>query len=366
MSPWSFIPPAASAMAHRIDVLFFSLVGLSIVVIGGIATLIGFFCIRYRAGTAADRSNPVARNRALEYAWIFTPLVIFLGIFGWAAALYAELYRPPADAIEITVIGKQWMWKLQHPEGRREINELHVPLGRPVRLLMTSQDVIHSFFVPALRIKQDVVPGRYLSLWFTPTRAGTFHLFCAEMCGTGHSRMTGRVIVMPPADYARWIAQGAPLESAAREGARLFTTIGCSGCHGANATVHAPTLEGLFRSTVHLDGGGTLVADETYIRGLDTAAAQAGGRGLRADHALVPGPARRAAALRTGRVHQVPARRRDATDERHRSPAPSRATSRRSSPLLSWLTTRDHKRIAHPVPASRSPRSSSSAASRPR
>jgi cytochrome c oxidase subunit II len=266
MSAWSIVPPEASVMAHRIDVLFFTLVAVSSVVIGGIGALIAYFCIRYRAGASADRSNPVARNRTLEYFWIFTPLVIFLGIFGWAAALYAELYQPPPDAIEITVVGKQWMWKLQHPEGRREINELHVPVGRPVRLVMTSQDVIHSFFVPALRIKQDVVPGRYVSMWFTPNRTGEFHLFCAEMCGTGHSTMTGRVIVMPPTAYARWIAQGAPLGSMAAEGGRLFRSVGCSGCHGANANIHAPKLEGLFRSVVHLDGGGTMVADETYLR----------------------------------------------------------------------------------------------------
>ena len=174
--------------------------------------------------------------------------------------------RSPADALPVYVVGKQWMWKLQHRNGRREIDELHVPLGQPVRLVMTSQDVIHSFFVPAFRLKQDVVPGRYTSLWFTATRLGEFHLFCSEYCGTDHAAMLGRVVVMEPAAFARWLAAGPRVPGLAQQGFALFREHGCSGCHAAGSTVHAPSLDGLLGSHVHLQDGRTIVADENYVR----------------------------------------------------------------------------------------------------
>ena len=194
----------------------------------------------------------------MEIAWTLTPLAIFLAMFVWAANLYYEHATPPDDAMDVYVVGKQWMWKLQHASGRREINELHVPLGRPVKLVMTSQDVIHDFFVPAFRIKQDVLPGRYTTLWFTATRHGDYHLFCAQYCGTDHSRMIGRVIVMAPAAFAEWLASGNGPPTMAAQGAALFRQYGCSGCHGANATVHAPQLEGLFGRPVQLADGSTV------------------------------------------------------------------------------------------------------------
>jgi cytochrome c oxidase subunit 2 len=259
--------PEASPMAHRVDVLFYCLVGLSAIVVVGIVYLIVLFCVRYRAtNKQADRSKPVTRNLAIEFVWILTPLTIFLGIFGWGATLYAELFSPPSDALEVFVVGKQWMWELQHPEGRRELNELHVPAGQPIKLILTSEDVIHSFFVPALRIKRDAVPGRYTSIWFTPTETGQFHLFCAEFCGTDHSKMTGTVTVMEPAAYARWLGRAAVSGSMVTQGQQLFTDRGCSGCHGSNATIHAPNLEGLFGSVVHLQNGNSVIANESYIR----------------------------------------------------------------------------------------------------
>jgi cytochrome c oxidase subunit 2 len=166
----------------------------------------------------------------------------------------------------VFVVAKQWMWRLQHPDGRREINELHVARGRAVKLIMTSEDVIHSFFVPAFRVKQDVLPGRYTTLWFTATKDGEFHLFCAEYCGTDHARMGGRIVVLEPAEYARWLNAATPARSMAERGAQLFRQLGCSGCHAAAATVAAPKLEGLYGKPVPLEGGGTVIADERYLR----------------------------------------------------------------------------------------------------
>jgi cytochrome c oxidase subunit 2 len=201
--------PAASSLAGPFDVLFFALGVASLIVTGSIAFLIVFFSIKYRRGSGASRTKASEeKRRKVEYAWTLIPLAIFLGIFYWAANLYTEFLRLPAgNVIDIAVVGKQWMWKMQHPEGKREINELHVPLGTPVRLTMISQDVIHSFFVPAFRLKYDVLPGQHHRLWFKPTKPGKYHLFCAEYCGTDHSRMIGWVVVMEPSAYKQWLQQ---------------------------------------------------------------------------------------------------------------------------------------------------------------
>ncbi|MFP5407105.1 MAG: cytochrome c oxidase subunit II, partial [Gammaproteobacteria bacterium] len=217
-------------------------------------------------GAKVDRTDPPSNALKLELAWTLTPLLLFLCIFSWAAYDYAQLNRAPANALPIDVVARQWMWKLQHRSGRREINELHVPLGQPVKLIMTSQDAIHSFFVPAFRLKQDVLPGRYTSLWFQPTRLGEFHLFCAEYCGSEHSLMTGRVVVMTPSDFARWLAAGPAEPGLVQQGFALFRSLGCSGCHAPGSTVHAPLLDGLLGRTVHLQDGRSLVADENYVR----------------------------------------------------------------------------------------------------
>ncbi|MGH8797708.1 MAG: cytochrome c oxidase subunit II [Caldimonas sp.] len=263
---FTLLTQGASAGAQRSDLLF----GALLMLCGGIAlvlaALVVFFSIRYRRGAVVDRSNAPTQARALELAWTLTPLAIFIGIFAWSAVDYVRLVATPADALPVYVVAKQWMWKLQHRDGRREINELHVPLGEPVRLVMTSQDAIHSFFVPAFRLKQDVVPGRYTSLSFTATRLGVYHLFCAEYCGGEHSAMIGRVVVMTPADYARWVAAGPAEPGLAQRGFELFRSHGCSGCHAAGSTVHAPSLDGLLGRTVHLQDGRDLVADENYVR----------------------------------------------------------------------------------------------------
>jgi cytochrome c oxidase subunit II len=263
---FQWMPAQASGMASRIDTLFFSLLALTGTVALAIALLIVVFVIRYRRGSDADRSNPPTTARKIELAWTITPLLIFIGIFIWGAILYDNLYRAPGNAMPVFVVGKQWMWKLQHANGRREIDELHVPLGQPVRLVMSTEDVIHSFYVPAFRIKQDVVPGRYTTIWFTPTALGEFRLHCAEYCGTDHAGMGGRVIVMRPAEFQRWLTGTSGVPSMAARGFDLFRSRGCSGCHDARSTVHAPSLQGLFGRQVHLQDGRTLIADENYIR----------------------------------------------------------------------------------------------------
>jgi len=257
---------AASDIAARVDVLFFSLLALTGAVAIAIFVLMIVFSVRYRAGSRVDRSNPPTNVRWLELGWTFTPLAIFLGIFVWAAVVYARFYTPAPDAMAIFIVGKQWMWKAEHANGRREIDELHLPLGQPVRLVLSTEDVIHSFFVPAFRIKQDAVPGRYTSIRFTPTREGEYWLHCAEYCGTDHARMGGRVVVMAPAAFAQWLERGNSNPSLAARGFELFRRNGCSGCHAAGSSVHAPDLAGVYGRVVHLADGRSVVADEGYLR----------------------------------------------------------------------------------------------------
>lgn len=262
----SWLPVEASDIAARVDLLFYSMVALTGLVALGIFVLMAVFCIRYRAGSSADRTNPPPRRKWLELGWTLTPLAIFIGIFVWAAVVYAAFYAGPAgNAMTVFVVGKQWMWKVEHANGRREIDELHVPLGQPVRLVLSTEDVIHSFYVPAFRIKQDAVPGRYTSIRFTPTRAGEYWLHCAEYCGTDHARMGGKVVVMAPAAFARWLDEGNQNASLAAQGFELFRRLGCSGCH-VDSTVHAPDLRGVFGRVIHLSDGRTLQADEAYLR----------------------------------------------------------------------------------------------------
>jgi len=257
---------SASVAGHQTDALFLAMVLLC----GGMALLLAgiivFFAVRYRAGSDADRSRPPSHANGLEAAWTLLPLLLFFGVFAWAAWVYVAQRQPPDDALPVYVTGKQWMWKLQHSGGRREINELHVPLGQPVKLVMTSEDAIHSFYLPAFRVKQDVVPGRYSTLWFTADRLGDFRLFCAEYCGSEHSAMVGRVVVMAPADYARWLATGPAEPGLAERGARLFRENGCTGCHDRGSTVRAPELAGLYGRRVALQDGRAVTADETYLR----------------------------------------------------------------------------------------------------
>ncbi|VTU33556.1 Cytochrome c oxidase subunit 2 precursor [Variovorax sp. PBS-H4] len=264
-SNFRLLAESASTVAQDTDLLFAAMLVLCGVVALGVCIAVVFFAVRYRQGARVTRGN-VARNLGLELGWTLVPLALFIALFAWAAHGFVRLYRVPPDALPVYVVAKQWMWKLQHRNGRREINELHVPLGQPVHLLMTSQDAIHSFYVPAFRLKQDLVPGRYTGLWFTATQLGEFRLFCAEYCGTEHSQMLGRIVVMNPGEYARWLGSGNEQPSLAQYGFARFRQLGCSGCHSANSTVAAPSLEGLLGRTVHLQDGRSLVADENYVR----------------------------------------------------------------------------------------------------
>src|SRR5436190_8120159 len=259
-------PDQASTIAKPIDQLYFALTGLSALMVMLIFLTLAFFLVKYRRGRKVNRGPARLPQTTIEVTWIVIPLLLMMGVFAWGAHVYFQQQRPPPGAMEINVVGKQWMWKVQHPEGNREINELHVPVGRIVRLILASQDVIHSFYLPAFRTKMDVVPGRYTSEWFQATKIGSYHLFCAEFCGTKHSEMVGRVIVMDPADYENWLSAGQPASTMAQEGEGIFRELGCSGCHVGNSVVRAPPLEGLYGKPVPLQNGQIVRADEGYIR----------------------------------------------------------------------------------------------------
>lgn len=259
-------PDQASTIAPEVDHLLYFLLAVSIFFTLLIFGAIFYFAIKYRR--RSDTHIPEVEQHTgwtLEIVWSVIPFGLTMVMFGWGASIFFRESRPPDDAMQIYVTGKQWMWKLQHMEGQREINELHIPVGRPVKLVMTSEDVIHSFFVPDFRTKQDVVPGRYTTTWFTATKPGKFHLFCAEYCGTKHSGMIGWVYAMEPQEYQHWLAGGGT-GSMADQGAQLFEQFACNNCHKPDNSGRCPNLTSLFGSTVKLTGGGTVHADEAYIR----------------------------------------------------------------------------------------------------
>ncbi len=253
-------------MAGRIDELFYFLVAVSLCFATLIFVLIFVFAIKYRRRNDADRPQPISGHLGLEILWTAIPLVLTLVMFVWGAKIFFITNDPPADALEITVVAKQWMWKVQHPEGQSEIDELHVPAGRPIKLMMTSQDVIHDFFVPAFRVKKDVLPGRYTTLWFEATQPGSYQLFCSQYCGTQHSAMVGRIIVMEPSEFQAWLGGGATGVSMAGAGQKLFQRLGCVSCHLPNDTGRGPSLVDLFGKKVELQSGQSVIADEGYVR----------------------------------------------------------------------------------------------------
>lgn len=262
-----FAPPQASGFAAEVDALYIFLVLLTLVIAVAIGGLEVYFAIRYRRRSPNEIPPDVHEPRVLELAWIIVPLVVSLGLFFWAAALYFKLYRPPHEALEIFVTGKQWMWRAQHPDGQREINALHLPLGRRVKLTMTSEDVLHSYFIPAMRTKADVVPGRYTTIWFETIQAGTFHLFCAEYCGSYHSGMIGSVTVLEPAAYQAWLSGGESTSgSPVQAGQKLFASLACNTCHKTDGQGRGPALEGQYGQEVELDNGQKVLVDDPYIR----------------------------------------------------------------------------------------------------
>ena len=269
MEDWiPFIPEAASTFARRVDALYFYLTGVTLFFTVLISVVVAFFVIKYRRRTLYETPRPVAGSLKLETIWTVIPFLIAMSMFAWGTSVYFTQYRMPTTAMEITVVGKQWMWKFQHPTGQREINELHVPVGRKIKLVMTTEDVIHSFFVPAFRTKSDVVPGRYTTLWFEATKPGRYHLFCAEYCGMNHSGMGGWVEVMDSRDFDDWLSGNANQQSPVAAGQQLYAaTLGCASCHGQNGEGgRGPALTGLFGSKVLLEDNQSVMADEGYIR----------------------------------------------------------------------------------------------------
>ena len=257
----------ASTIAPRVDGIFWLLTGVSVAIMALVGALVLVFSFRYRRGSNAPRGPvPEKLSGEIEIGWTAGTLFVFVFVFWFAAALDTEQFEIPRNAMEIHVVAKQWMWKIEHPNGAREIDAMHVPVGVPVRLVMTSQDVIHSFYVPAFRVKQDVLPGRYVETWFEASKIGTYHLFCTEYCGTDHSRMIGGIVVQSPADYARWSSAQPQGDSLADQGASLFVSMGCTGCHGGSAVVRAPRLAGLYGRPVPVGDGRFVAADEGYLR----------------------------------------------------------------------------------------------------
>jgi cytochrome c oxidase subunit 2 len=282
-------PPQASTHAAEVDLIYFFMVALCGVVGTAVVVAMVWFSIQYRRTETNQVGADIHGSTPLEIVWTAIPFVIVMGIFAWGASLYFKLSIPPANAMEIFVTGKQWMWKIQHMNGRREINQLHVPLGQPVKLTMTSEDVIHSFYIPAFRTKADVIPGRYSTVWFEATATGSYHLFCAEYCGTEHSRMIGNVVVMDPVDYQAWLATGNPAPAEVGSGvaavaaaapgasgqagptpvelgAKLFTEKACMTCHLSGPGGIGPQLAGVYGHEVELATGEKVLADEAYIR----------------------------------------------------------------------------------------------------
>jgi cytochrome c oxidase subunit 2 len=258
-------PEQASEHAGKVDDLFFFILAVT----GGVGLLVTVlllaFAARYRRRTAEDRTLRITGFPLLEWGWTLAPLLPFAVMFGWGLSTYSDNLRPPPDAYEVFVVGKQWMWKVQHPGGQREINELHLPAGRPVKVTLISEDVIHDFGIPAFRVKVDVLPARYVSTWYHPTTPGRYHLFCNQYCGTGHADMVGRVVVMRAGEYENWLRDRAE-GSAVLEGRKLFLKHQCISCHRTDADARAPVLEGLYGRRVALKGGGAVVADAAYIR----------------------------------------------------------------------------------------------------
>jgi cytochrome c oxidase subunit 2 len=266
MQGFPFQPEQASTIAKNVDYLYFFLTAVTLFFTAVIFLTIFYFMVKYRRRSPDERPKAIEGSLPLEVLWTAIPTVIVALIFVWGSTLYFQNAEPPKGAMEVFVTGKQWMWKVEHPEGQREINELHVPLGRAVKLTMTSEDVIHDFFVPAFRVKKDVLPGRYTSLWFEPTKLGTFHLFCAQYCGAFHAGMIGSVIVVAPDEYERWLAGGAPAESMEAAGQKLFQENGCVTCHLADGTGPGPSLLGVYGQPVLLTNGQTVTADDAYVR----------------------------------------------------------------------------------------------------
>ena len=259
-------PESASTFAAEVDALYFFIVAVSAFFTLAVSAAVLVFAIRYRRRHAGEVGAHIEGSLPLELTWSIIPTIISMVMFIWGAKLFYEMRRPPAEAMQIYAVGKQWMWKFQHIGGQREINELHVPAGQPIRVLVTSEDVLHDLYVPAFRTKIDAIPGRYSALWFQATKPGRYNIFCAEYCGTKHSGMIGTVVVMEPAQYQTWLAGGGSEGTMAERGAKLFQDLACNSCHLDSGQGRGPSLKDIVGTQVELVGGGTATVDEAYLR----------------------------------------------------------------------------------------------------
>ena len=261
-------PVQASEQAWQVDAITIVMLAVCTLMTLGLFCVITFLLIRYRSASEVDRTVRMGGEDAVEVTWTIAPMLIFIGLFFWGAVVFMRASKAPANATDIYVVGLQWYWDVTHENGRHEVGELHVPVGKAIRLMLISNDVIHDFAVPAFRIKRDVMPGKYSAEWFTATKTGRYYIFCDQFCGTKHGQMTGWVDVMEPQEYQSWLSNGPTgnEDSVARNGEHLFQQYGCSGCHGANSHIQAPDLRGLFGHPVPLTGGGLVIADEQYLR----------------------------------------------------------------------------------------------------
>lgn len=266
MSSFPLFPEAASSVAHEVDLIYFFILAVCSFFAILVSALVVFFAVKFRRRHPDEVGADIHGSIALELLWTIIPFVLSMVMFIWGADLFFRIARPPADSMEVFVVGKQWMWKVQHPEGVREINELHVPVNRNVKITLGSEDVLHDYYIPAFRVKMDAVPGKLTTMWFRATKPGTYQIFCAEYCGTQHSGMIGHVTVMEEHDYEAWLAGGRSTGTAVENGERLFTDLACITCHKTDTSGRGPVLAGVFGSPVRLMDGRTVVADENYLR----------------------------------------------------------------------------------------------------
>ena len=265
LTHFALFPPEASTMAIQTDALYFFLVLISLVGMAVVTLLVVLFSVLYRKERNPEATQ-IEGSTLLEATWTIIPLALFMITFVWGALLYFRIYNPPTNAMNIYIVGKQWMWKAEHPGGQHEINALHVPINRPVQLTMISQDVFHSFSIPAFRVKREVIPGRYTTVWFNATTPGTYHLFCTQYCGTLHSAMIGEIVAMTPDDYERWTAGSTSGASLSQNGERLFTSLGCASCHSGKADSHGPSLAEVYGNKLQMANGSFVTVDEAFLR----------------------------------------------------------------------------------------------------
>src|SRR5580658_4709640 len=265
MTNFALFPPEASKIAPESDALFFFMVLVSLVGLTLVILLVTSFSILYSKNRHPEAVQ-IEGSTILEATWTIIPLGLFLVMFAWGALLYFRIYTPPANAMNIYVVGKQWMWKVEHPGGQHEINALHIPINQPVQLTIISQDVFHSFSIPAFRVKREAIPGRYTTVWFEATQVGTYHLFCTQYCGTSHSAMIGDVTVLTADDYKKWLAESTSGVSLAQNGERLFASLSCGACHNGQPDSRGPSLADVYGSKLQLSNGQPVLVDEAYLR----------------------------------------------------------------------------------------------------